>query len=140
MFPGIVFVVFFIFNQLIWGEKSSGALTFGTMLTMVFLWFGVYMPSLFVGIYFGYKKPTIKNHVKENKIPKQILRAGMPHATNFLPTHCRNITIWWSFNWLLFILESIWIHQFYYIFGFLLILFFTLIVTCAYVTILLYDF
>ena len=35
MFPAIVFSIFFVLNALIWGEKSSGAVPFGTM----FAWY-----------------------------------------------------------------------------------------------------
>ena len=36
---------------------------------------------------------------------------------------------------LFFILSSIWLHQYYYVFGFLLIVFVILIITCAEITI-----
>ena len=73
MFPGIVFCIFFVLNALIWGEKSSGAVPFGTMFALVFLWFGISVPLVFIGSYFGYKKPAIEDPVKTNKIPRRIL-------------------------------------------------------------------
>ncbi|MCI65015.1 transmembrane 9 superfamily member 4-like, partial [Trifolium medium] len=39
MFPGILFAIFFVLNALIWGEQSSGAVPFGTMIALVCLWF-----------------------------------------------------------------------------------------------------
>ncbi|MED6181626.1 Transmembrane 9 superfamily member 8 [Stylosanthes scabra] len=72
VFPGIVSVVFFVLNALIWGEKSSGAVPFGTMFALIFLWFGISVPLVFVGSYVGFKKPAIENPVKTNKIPRQI--------------------------------------------------------------------
>ncbi|GLJ13943.1 hypothetical protein SUGI_0222870 [Cryptomeria japonica] len=72
LFPGIVFCIFFVLNTLIWGEKSSGAVPFGTMFALVALWFGISVPLVFVGSYFGYKKPAIEDPVKTNKIPRQI--------------------------------------------------------------------
>merc|ERR1711981_1531727 len=36
---------------------------------------------------------------------------------------------------LFFILSSIWLHQFYYVFGFLLLVFIILVITCAGITI-----
>lgn len=59
MFPGVVFVLFFVLNALIWGEKSSGAVPFGTMFALVFLWFGIAVPLVFVGSYVGFKKSAI---------------------------------------------------------------------------------
>ncbi|KAJ8470951.1 hypothetical protein OPV22_025294 [Ensete ventricosum] len=72
MFPGIVFAIFFVLNALIWGEKSSGAVPFGTMFALVLLWFGISVPLVFVGSYIGYKRPALEDPVKTNKIPRQI--------------------------------------------------------------------
>ncbi|XP_074582929.1 transmembrane 9 superfamily member 7-like isoform X2 [Curcuma longa] len=72
MFPGIGFSIFFVLNAIIWGEKSSGAVPFGTMFALVFLWFGISVPLVFVGSYIGFKKPAIEDPVKTNKIPRQI--------------------------------------------------------------------
>ncbi|KAJ6925186.1 transmembrane 9 superfamily member 10-like [Populus alba x Populus x berolinensis] len=72
MFPSIVFAIFFVLNALIWGEKSSGAVPFGTLFALVFLWFGISVPLVFTGSYIGCKKPAIEYPVKTNKIPRQI--------------------------------------------------------------------
>merc|ERR1719335_1584876 len=39
LYPGIFFVIFFIENLMIWGEKSSGAVPFTTMFAILVLWF-----------------------------------------------------------------------------------------------------
>ncbi|KAF2313029.1 hypothetical protein GH714_008809 [Hevea brasiliensis] len=72
MFPGIVSAIFFVLNALIWGQKSSGAVPFGTMFALIFLWFGISVPLVFVGSYIGFRKPAIEDLVKTNKIPRQI--------------------------------------------------------------------
>lgn len=41
---GVSFVVFFILNLLIWGQKSSGAVPFGTLFALCVLWFGISVP------------------------------------------------------------------------------------------------
>jgi len=51
MFPGIVFCIFFVLNALIMGEKLSSAVPFGTMFALVFLWFGISIPLVFIGSY-----------------------------------------------------------------------------------------
>ncbi|KAJ1413105.1 Nonaspanin [Sesbania bispinosa] len=63
---------FLYLNGLIWGQKSSGAVPFGTMFALIFLWFGISVPLVFVGSYVGFKKPAIETPVKTNKIPRQI--------------------------------------------------------------------
>ena len=57
-FPGVVSAIFVTLNFLIWGQKSSGAVPFGTLCLLIFLWFGISVPLCFVGSYFGYKKPA----------------------------------------------------------------------------------
>nr|GMD24311.1 transmembrane 9 superfamily member 9 [Ipomoea batatas] len=54
MFPGVFFAIFFVLNALIWGEKSSGAVPFGTMFALVLLWFGIAVPLVFVVYLFLY--------------------------------------------------------------------------------------
>ena len=56
----------------VWGQKSSGAVPFGTLFALFFLWFGISTPLVFVGSYFGYKKPAPEDPVRTNKIPRQI--------------------------------------------------------------------
>mgnify|MGYP001807001835 FL=1 len=72
MFPGVIFAMFFILDLLVWGQKSSGAVPFGTLVAICFLWFGVSVPLVFVGSYFGFKKPAPEDPVRTNKIPRQI--------------------------------------------------------------------
>merc|ERR1719263_613191 len=44
MFPGIIFAIFFTLNMFIWGQKSSGAVPFGTMFALLVLWLAVSPP------------------------------------------------------------------------------------------------
>jgi len=135
LFPGIVFSIFLILNFVLAYEKSSGAVPFGTLVALIALWFGISVPLVFFGSYFGFKKPAEEIKVRTNQIPRQIpeqvwymrpllsiLMGGiLPFGAVFIE--------------LFFILSSIWLHQFYYIFGFLAIVFIILILTCAEITI-----
>ncbi|PIA45859.1 hypothetical protein AQUCO_01600241v1 [Aquilegia coerulea] len=137
MFPAICFAIFFVLNALIWGEKSSGAVPFGTMFALVFLWFGISVPLVFVGSYIGFKKPAIEDPVKTNKIPRQIPEQAWYMNPIFSILIGGILPFGAVFIELFFILTSIWLQQFYYIFGFLFIVFLILIVTCAEITIVL---
>lgn len=41
------------------GKKSSGAVPFSTMLALLTMIFGISLPLVFLGYYFGYRKQVI---------------------------------------------------------------------------------
>lgn len=135
--PGIVFGVFFFLNIVLWIMRSSGAVPFLTLLQILAMWFCISVPLTFVGAYFGYKKRAIEHPVRTNQIPRQIPEQSF-YTKSFpgivmggiLPFGC-------IFIQLFFILNSIWSHQLYYMFGFLFLVFCILVVTCSEATILL---
>jgi len=135
--PGVVFLVFFILNLLVWVNGSSAAVPFTTLIALLALWFCISVPLTFVGAYFGFKKRAIEHPVRTNQIPRQIpdqtfYTRPVPGVImgGILPFGC-------IFIQLFFILNSIWSHQMYYMFGFLFVVFVILIVTCSEATILL---
>ncbi|XP_051204160.1 transmembrane 9 superfamily member 10 [Lolium perenne] len=139
MFPGIVFAIFFVLNALIWGERSSGAVPFTTMTALVLLWFGISVPLVFVGSYHGFKKqhPAMEDPVRTNKIPRPIpAQPWYMHPAVLVPIG-GVLPFGAVFIELFFILTSIWLHQFYYIFGFLFLVFVILVLTCAEITVVL---
>lgn len=135
--PGIVFIVFIILNTVLWVNSSSAAMPFLTLLSLLALWFLVSTPLVFVGSYLGFKKQSIENPVRTNQIPRQIptqyfytQRTPGIIMGAVLPFGC-------IFIQLFFILNSIWSHQFYYMFGFMTVIYIILIITCTETTILL---
>ncbi len=55
-YPFVLFSVSFVMNFFIWGKKSSGAVPFSTMIALISMIFGISVPLVFVGYYFGYRK------------------------------------------------------------------------------------
>ncbi|KAG0229137.1 hypothetical protein B0O80DRAFT_391213 [Mortierella sp. GBAus27b] len=136
LFPSIIFGGFVALNFFLIGAKSSGAVPFGTMVGLVALWFLVSTPLSVVGSYLGFQRSKIETPVRANQIPRQI-----PDQVFYLrPIPAMMIggilPFGAIFIELYFILNSIWFHKIYYVFGFLFLVFGILILTCAEVTIL----
>lgn len=134
-FPATIFSIFLILNCFLYGEHSAGYVPLGTLFSLLALWILLSVPLVFAGSYFGFRKPAPEHPVRTNQIPRQI-----PHQVWYMhPVFCILIGGVLPFGAIFievfFILSSIWLHQFYYIFGFLALVFFILIVTCAEITI-----
>ena len=54
----IIFAIFFVLNLVLWAEQSSAAIPFGTLVALLALWFGISVPLVCVGAYFGFRKPV----------------------------------------------------------------------------------
>eukprot|EP00406_Dinophysis_acuminata_P043499 CAMPEP_0179311090 /NCGR_PEP_ID=MMETSP0797-20121207/52504_1 /TAXON_ID=47934 /ORGANISM="Dinophysis acuminata, Strain DAEP01" /LENGTH=647 /DNA_ID=CAMNT_0021020847 /DNA_START=67 /DNA_END=2008 /DNA_ORIENTATION=- len=135
MYPGTLFGVFFILNLFIWGSKSSGAVPFSTMFALLVLWFGISVPLVFLGAFFGYKKEPIPLPVRTNQIPRQVPTQPWYISGVFSSLVGGILPFGAVFTELFFIMSSIWQHQFYYLFGFLMLVILILVVTCAEISI-----
>merc|ERR1711871_690383 len=137
LFPGVTFVIMGIINLVLWIEGSSGAVPFSTFFTLLFLWFCVSVPLVFLGSFYGYKKEVDPFPVRTNQIPRQIPTA--PWFLNgaitcmvggVLPFAAVSVELY-------FIMSALWLHHIYYIFGFLAVVLVVLVATCAEISILL---
>lgn len=137
LFPGIAFLVFFSLNLVIWSYGSTGAIPFMSMLAILTLWFGISVPLVFLGAYFGYKKDSIEYPVVTSNIPRQIPEQPW-YLHNGLTALLGGILPFGAcFVELFFVMSSIWMDQYYYVFGFLLVVFAILCVTCAEISVVL---
>ena len=137
MFPGVCFIAFFCMNLMVWGQKSSGAAPFGTLCALTLLWFGISVPLVFVGSYFGFKKAAPEQPVRTNKIPRQVPPQPWYMTPAFSVLIGGILPFGAVFIELFFILTSMWLHQVYYIFGILFLVYVILVITCAEITIVL---
>lgn len=137
LFPGIVFIIFIFLNLLVWSYGSTGAVPFFTLLTILVLWFGISVPLVFLGAYFGYRRDALEFPVVTSNIPRQI--PDQPWYLNPLLTSLLGgiLPFGACFVELFFIMSSIWMDQYYYVFGFLMLVFLILGVTCAEISIVL---
>jgi len=132
----LIFLIFLFLNFFLIGTHSSGAVPFGTMVALVALWFLISVPLCVVGAYFGFKAERIENPVRTNQIPRQI--PDQPFWLRPVPSVLMGGVLPFGaiFIELYFILNSIWYHRIYYVFGFLFLVFGVLILTASQVTVL----
>lgn len=131
-FPAIPLFLFTFVNFLVWvSVHSTSALPFLSLLEIFGLWLAISVPLVVVGAFFGNRSSEIEVPVKTLQIPRQIpvqpiymhpvisvLMGGvLPFGSVFIQSY--------------FILSSIWLHQYYYLFGFLFVVFLILVVTSA---------
>ena len=139
-FPGLCFLVFCVLNLLIAGQKSSGAVPFSTLFVLCFLWIGISVPLVFVGSYFGSKREPGADPVRTNKIPRQVPEQQW-YMSGLVTCLVGGVLPFGAvFIELFFILTSMWMHQFYYVFGFLVIVLLILALTCAEISVVLVYF
>lgn len=135
LFPGIVGVIFLGINGFVMFQGSSAFAPFGTLVSVLFLWLGVSTPLVFIGSYFGFKRETIVVPVRTNQISRHIPdQVWYTHPLfsivlgGVLPFGAVCIELF-------FIMSALWLHQYYYLFGFIFTVLIILIATCALITI-----
>nr|XP_033770538.1 transmembrane 9 superfamily member 4 isoform X2 [Geotrypetes seraphini] len=135
LYPGVVFGICFILNCFIWGKHSSGAVPFPTMVALLCMWFGISLPLVYLGYYFGFRKQPYDNPVRTNQIPRQIPEQRW-YMNRFIGILMAGILPFGAmFIELFFIFSAIWENQFYYLFGFLFLVFIILVVSCSQISI-----
>jgi transmembrane 9 superfamily protein 2/4 len=130
------------------------------MLALVALWFGISVPLVFLGAYFGYKQEPMSYPTKQSTIPRDIPDQPWYLGTAFTVAVGGILPFGACFVEFFFILSSIWMNQYatppapplrsclsrpaparpcryYYVFGFTLLVFLILIITCAEITVVL---
>ncbi|KAI9771150.1 MAG: hypothetical protein M1840_002501 [Geoglossum simile] len=138
LFPGLLFTTVFILNLFVWAQASSTAIPFSTLIALNFLWLFIQLPLVYAGSWYGYVRTGPWTHpTKTNQIARQVpqqswyikevqsvLLAGLvPFAVIFIE--------------LLFVFKSLWQDKsgYYYVFGFLAVVFILTIITVIEVTV-----
>uniref|UniRef100_A0A6M2EIH2 Transmembrane 9 superfamily member n=1 Tax=Populus davidiana TaxID=266767 RepID=A0A6M2EIH2_9ROSI len=134
-FPGIVFVILTILNFILWGSHSTGAIPISLYFVLLALWFCISVPLTLLGGFMGTRAEAIQYPVRTNQIPREIPARKLPSWV--LVLGAGTLPFGTLFIELFFILSSIWLGRFYYVFGFLLIVLLLLVIVCAEVSVVL---
>eukprot|EP00657_Telonema_sp_P-1_P008879 TRINITY_DN3112_c0_g1_i9.p1 TRINITY_DN3112_c0_g1~~TRINITY_DN3112_c0_g1_i9.p1 ORF type:complete len:356 (+),score=105.60 TRINITY_DN3112_c0_g1_i9:88-1155(+) len=129
--PSIVFGIFFLLNLVLWSEGSSGAVPFGPLCKMLLMFLGLHVPLAFAGGYFGAKREKIEMPCRVNLLPRALPEKEFylhPVVTTIMGGLLPFGAIFIEIN---FVLSSIWLRHYYYVFGFLLLVFIILVITCS---------
>jgi transmembrane 9 superfamily protein 2/4 len=135
LFPGTCFMIFLFFNTVLAFFRSSGSVPFLDILIMAAMWCCVSVPLVFVGAYFGYKQDAIQFPTVTSTIARAI-----PPPENFLMdprvAMCMAgvVPFGAAYVELFFIMTSLWMDQYYYVFGFTLVVYMIILITSAEVT------
>mmetsp|Transcript_17812 Transcript_17812/g.55831 ORF Transcript_17812/g.55831 Transcript_17812/m.55831 type:complete len:648 (-) Transcript_17812:358-2301(-) len=140
LYPGVCFAVFFALDLTLASYGSTGAVPVTTLLALLALWFGISVPLVFLGAYLGFRKEPFDFPVKFSNIPRPIPASSWYVSPPFTVVVGGVLPFGACFVELFFILSSMWMDQYYYVFGFTFLVFLILCVTCAEITMVLLYF
>ncbi|KAL7309614.1 hypothetical protein PS15m_010474 [Mucor circinelloides] len=137
--PSIIFALVFTINSFVWSKGSSAAIPLSTFITLIFLWFGISVPLVYLGAHLSQKKQTQKGEfeppVKCNPIPRHIpdqpwyfepiFRCAVGGLVSFIVLYLN----------MYYVTLSQWSSKYHYMFGFLIVISIILTITAAIVSI-----
>ena len=137
--PKYLLAIFVVIEFFMWLRSAANAIPLTALLPLAGLWFGVSVPLHFVGAEIGYRQPALEppkrvsEHVRPLKPMPWFLQisGGIPWgllATGAVPFVA-------SFMEIYFVINGVWQHRFYHVFGFLAVVFVLLLITVAEVVI-----
>lgn len=135
--PGLLVALFMMLNIWLSFAGAATAVSFFTIVKLFFLWICVSAPLVFVGGAFGLQAAKLEVPTKTNQIARIV--PSLPwHVQPMYTIPMGGILPFGSVCIeLAFIMSALWLHQIYYVMGFLFAVLLILIATCAQVSIVL---
>lgn len=130
-FPGVGFAMFIFFNIMLSFVHSTGSVPFLDVLIVATMWCCVSVPFVFFGAYFGYKKDTLTFPTETSTIARVVPKSSLLMDPRVGMIFTGMVPFAAAYVELFFIMTSLWMDQYYYVFGFTLTVYFLLIITCA---------
>ncbi|CDW54768.1 Transmembrane 9 superfamily member 4 [Trichuris trichiura] len=135
LLPGFLFLAGFVLNMLAASQHASNALSFSSMLSLLSMFICIDIPLVMVAFRFGFRKQPYVNPVRTNQIPRQVPEQPVYLNLMFSMLFAGIVPFLAVFLELFFIFSAMWQNQFYYLFGFLFIVFVILVVSTALVSV-----
>ena len=134
-FPGLLVTMFVILNIFLGFAGAATAVSFWLVIAIFLLWVGVSTPLAFIGSYFGFRASKIEVPTKTNQIARFI--PEQPLSLKPLVSFLIGGTLPFGASCieLFFVMSALWLHQYYYVMGFLLAVMIILAATCSTVAI-----
>mmetsp|Transcript_7087 Transcript_7087/g.10684 ORF Transcript_7087/g.10684 Transcript_7087/m.10684 type:complete len:542 (-) Transcript_7087:65-1690(-) len=133
--PGALMTVFLMLNIFLALVGAATSVSIFTIISVFLLWTCISTPLVFVGSYFGFRAERIQVPTKTNHIarfvPEQQWHSTFPWCSmlgGVLPFASVTVELF-------FIMSALWLHQYYYMMGFLLVVFVILGVTCVQISV-----
>ena len=139
-FPGIMVSMFLLLNIFLGFQGAATSVSTLTILAVFLLWVCVSTPLVFIGSYFGFVAERIEAPIKPNEIvrfipePHKYVLYHKFYVTYMLAGLCPFLSIYVEAY---LILGALWLHQMFYVFGFVVCVMIILTGMCALVSIVL---
>lgn len=135
--PGIFVFMFIDLNIFLKFAGAATAVSFLTIFCLFLLWVAISAPMVFIGAFIGLKAKAIEVPIKTKQIAR-VVPEGPWHMNPGLTMLMGGVLPFGSVCIeLAFIMSALWLHQIYYVMGFLLAVLVILGATCAQVSIVL---
>ena len=117
LFPGTCFSMFLFFNTILAFYHSSGSAPFLEIVILAVMWCCVSIPLVFVGAFFGYKKDAMSFPTVTSTIARAIPVPPMTLNPKIAMFAAGLIPFSGAYVELFFIMSSLWMDQYYYVFA-----------------------
>jgi len=129
--PGLLVSMFCVLNVFLSFAGAATAVSFLTILALFAMWVCISMPLVFIGSYIGFAANKLEVPTKVNQISRTIPELSWYSKPPFSVLLGGILPFGSVCIELFFIMSALWLHQIYYVMGFLLAVLLILGATCA---------